>query len=173
MGLSITYYFGDYTTKNGTGPIQTSSIVFNNIFNSIFHTAAAVALMLTLFLDNTIPGSDEERGLHVWTTLVVDDEGNQTDWWEDDHLNRVSSVFVGVVVGVLVVSLACDCSFELYKMGICCFWCGGGSQTGSTAGVHVWTTLLVVADGVQISLERLSLRTTLDKGGPTWVVRGH
>jgi hypothetical protein len=94
MGLSIPYYFGDYTTKHGMGPIQTSSLVFNNIFNSIFHTAAAVALMLTLFLDNTIPGSDEERGLHVWTTLVVDEAGNETDWWEDDHLNRVSSSYV-------------------------------------------------------------------------------
>lgn len=89
MGLSIPYYFGDYTTKHGMGPIQTASAVFNNIFNSIFHTAAAVALLLTLFLDNTIPGSDEERGLHVWATLVVDEEGNKTDWWEDDHLNRV------------------------------------------------------------------------------------
>jgi hypothetical protein len=94
MGLSIPYYFTDYTTKHGTGPIQTSSIVFNNIFNSIFHTAAAVALMLTLLLDNTIPGSDEERGLHVWTTLVVDADGNKTDWWEDDHLNRVRALFV-------------------------------------------------------------------------------
>ncbi|KAF6262263.1 permease family-domain-containing protein [Scenedesmus sp. NREL 46B-D3] len=89
MGLSIPFYFGDYTAKHGMGPIQTSSLVFNNIFNSIFHTAAAVALLLTLFLDNTIPGSDEERGLHVWTTLVVDAEGKQTDWWEDEHLNKV------------------------------------------------------------------------------------
>lgn len=91
MGLSITYYFSDYTAKHNAGPIQTSSEVFNNIFNSIFHTAAAVALLLTLFLDNTIPGSDEERGLHVWRCLVKDADGNTTDWWEDDHLNRVGA----------------------------------------------------------------------------------
>src|SRR5689334_6394855 len=93
MGLSIPYYFTDYTAKNGEGPIQTPSIVLNNILNSIFHTAAAVALMLTLLLDNTIPGSDEERGLTAWTTLFMDDEGNKRDWYEDDHMNQVTKVF--------------------------------------------------------------------------------
>eukprot|EP00878_Enallax_costatus_P011584 GHUV01012092.1.p1 GENE.GHUV01012092.1~~GHUV01012092.1.p1 ORF type:complete len:539 (+),score=86.91 GHUV01012092.1:909-2525(+) len=89
MGLSIPYYFTDYTAKTGQGPIQTPSIVLNNILNSIFHTAAAVALMLTLLLDNTIPGSDEERGLTAWTTLFVDDLGNTRDWYEDDYMNQV------------------------------------------------------------------------------------
>ena len=57
-----------------------------DIFNSIFSTGPAVALMITLFLDNTIPGSREERGLHVWQQLG----GDGTDWWEDDHMHRVS-----------------------------------------------------------------------------------
>ena len=37
-----------------------------DILNAIFSTGAAVALIATLFLDNTVPGSDRERGLHVW-----------------------------------------------------------------------------------------------------------
>lgn len=61
---------------------------------SIFHTAAAVALLLTLLLDNTIPGSDEERGLQHMMCLVKGSEGGSgdkpvQDWWEDDHMNRV------------------------------------------------------------------------------------
>jgi hypothetical protein len=40
--------------------------------------------------DNTIPGSDAERGLTVWQTLLTDSDGAPLDWWEDDHLNRVS-----------------------------------------------------------------------------------
>lgn len=34
--------------------------------NSIFSTAAAVTLIITLLLDNTVYGTKRERGLHVW-----------------------------------------------------------------------------------------------------------
>ncbi len=62
-----------------------SRLLCADIFNSIFATGPAVALIITLFLDNTIPGSRKERGLHVWQQLDADG----TDWWEDDHMNRV------------------------------------------------------------------------------------
>jgi hypothetical protein len=52
----------------------------------LFHTGAAVALIITLVLDNTIPGTAEERGLHVWQKLS--DESAE-EWWEDDHMNAV------------------------------------------------------------------------------------
>lgn len=99
MGLSIPYYFETYTQKNGRGPIQTDSVVLNNILNSIFHTAAAVALLLTLLLDNTIPGSDEERGLQHMMSLVKGPDGEKVieDWWEDDHMNKVGSLMCAVV----------------------------------------------------------------------------
>jgi nucleobase transporter 1/2 len=92
MGLSIPYYFETVLQKDGRGPIRTDSTVLNNILNSIFHTAAAVALLLTLLLDNTIPGSDEERGLQHMLSLVKGPDGEKVvgDWWEDNHLNRVS-----------------------------------------------------------------------------------
>ena len=39
-----------------------------------------------MVLDNTIPGTREERGLHVWAQYS---QGN-VDWWEDDRLHLVS-----------------------------------------------------------------------------------
>jgi hypothetical protein len=59
-----------------------------DIFNSIFATGPAVALIVTLFLDNTVPGSRKERGLHVWQQL----DASGADWWEDDHMNRVRAL---------------------------------------------------------------------------------
>ena len=58
QGLSIPDYFTKYTAANGHGPVNTASGSFNDIANSIFHTAAAVSLIVTLFLDNTIPGTE-------------------------------------------------------------------------------------------------------------------
>ncbi|KAF8056380.1 NAT1 [Scenedesmus sp. PABB004] len=90
MGLSVTYYFETQTQKHGVGPIATRSAVANNILNSLFHTAAAVALILTLLLDNTIPGSDEERGLTVWRCLAGErPDGSAKDWWEDEAMHAV------------------------------------------------------------------------------------
>ena len=56
-----------------------------DIFNSIFSTGPAVALIITLILDNTVPGTREERGLHVWMPL----DAAESDWWEDEHMNAV------------------------------------------------------------------------------------
>lgn len=38
-----------------------------------------------MFLDNTIPGTREERGLHVWAQYS---HGN-FEWYEDERLNKV------------------------------------------------------------------------------------
>ena len=59
------------------------SVLRADIFNSIFSTGPAVALIITLVLDNTVPGTQRERGLHVWQPL--DPAG--ADWWQDDHMN--------------------------------------------------------------------------------------
>ncbi|CAL8465374.1 g4910 [Coccomyxa elongata] len=85
LSLSIPDYFTQYTTKNNHGPINTGAHELNDIFNSIFATGPAVALIITLVLDNTVPGTREERGLHVWQQL----DTNAGDWWEDDHMNQV------------------------------------------------------------------------------------
>lgn len=44
-----------------------------------------MALIITLFLDNTIPGTLQERGLHVWTRL---DAAHQK-WWDNQELYAV------------------------------------------------------------------------------------
>jgi hypothetical protein len=62
--------------------------LYADIMNSIFSTAAAVSLILTMILDNTIAGSREERGLQMWQAL----EGH-TEWWTDPHMNKVSALF--------------------------------------------------------------------------------
>ena len=59
---------------------------YADVFNAIFSTGPAVALIITLILDNTVPGTREERGLHVWQQLDMKDQ----DWWDDDYANRVS-----------------------------------------------------------------------------------
>jgi len=57
-----------------------------DIANAIFTTAPAVALIITLVLDNTIPGTIRERGLHVWLRV----KGAAENWWDDDSLHDVS-----------------------------------------------------------------------------------
>lgn len=58
--------------------------VATDIFNAIFATGAAVTLIVTLFLDNTIPGTIKERGLHVWLQAA-----GSKDWWEVNALHDV------------------------------------------------------------------------------------
>ncbi|MDY6826760.1 MAG: solute carrier family 23 protein [Bacillota bacterium] len=65
MGLSVPYYF------------QTAEVVFqpewlSNIVVSIGSTGMAVAAILGLILDNVIPGTKEERGLHMFGEQKVD-----------------------------------------------------------------------------------------------------
>ncbi|KAK9835389.1 hypothetical protein WJX81_006828 [Elliptochloris bilobata] len=90
LGLSIPDCFAKYTAANGHGPVNTGSQGFNDIANSIFNTAAAVSLIVTLFLDNTIPGSEEERGLHVWLMQATQ------DWLEDEALQQVYGLPFGI-----------------------------------------------------------------------------
>ena len=65
MGLSVPYYF------------QVSEVSFqpewlSNIVVSIGSTGMAVAAILGLILDNIIPGTKEERGLHMYGEQKVD-----------------------------------------------------------------------------------------------------
>ncbi|GAB4815990.1 hypothetical protein N2152v2_003036 [Parachlorella kessleri] len=87
MGLSIPDYFSTYTAAHGHGPINTGDQDFNNVMNSIFSTAAAVTLIITLFLDNTVPGGKRERGLHIWEELMASLGGGE--WWEDEYMEKI------------------------------------------------------------------------------------
>jgi len=59
MGLSVPEYF----SKN---PIVMDPGWLANILNTLGGTGMAVGALSALFLDNTIPGTDEERGIAAW-----------------------------------------------------------------------------------------------------------
>ncbi len=59
MGLSVPEYFGQH-------PILLEPAWIANILNTLGSTGMAVGAFTALLLDNTIPGTDEERGLNAW-----------------------------------------------------------------------------------------------------------
>jgi nucleobase transporter 1/2 len=59
MGLSVPEYFGQH-------PTQFNPIWLANIINTLGSTGMAVGAFSALILDNTIPGTVEERGLNAW-----------------------------------------------------------------------------------------------------------
>jgi nucleobase transporter 1/2 len=88
MGLSLPDYIAKQTAALGHSPISTGNTTLDSLITSIMTTPAAVALILTLFFDNTIPGTAEERGMGAWQQIGR--AGAGADWWEDDHMNEVS-----------------------------------------------------------------------------------
>jgi nucleobase transporter 1/2 len=59
MGLSLPEYFAE-------NPVELSQLWLANIINTLGQTGMAVGAFIALILDNTIPGTDEERGLNAW-----------------------------------------------------------------------------------------------------------
>jgi nucleobase transporter 1/2 len=59
MGLSVPEYFGQQ-------PLQFEPVWLANVLNTLGSTGMAVGAFTALLLDNTIPGTDEERGLNAW-----------------------------------------------------------------------------------------------------------
>ena len=59
MGLSVPEYFG-------ANPITWGPEWLNNILNTLGTTGMAVGAFIAMILDNTVPGTDEERGLTAW-----------------------------------------------------------------------------------------------------------
>ena len=63
MGLSVPVYFGANPVDLGSGAKWIADIV-----NTLGTTGMAVGALVAFVLDNTIPGTDEERGLTAWQT---------------------------------------------------------------------------------------------------------
>ena len=59
MGLSVPEYFA-------SNPLTLDLEWLSNIINTLGSTGMAVGAFIALLLDNTIPGTDEERGLTAW-----------------------------------------------------------------------------------------------------------
>lgn len=66
MGLSIPEYFAANPVEFEQGWLLQYRIA--DIVNSLGSTGMAVGALIALILDNTIPGTDEERGLVNWST---------------------------------------------------------------------------------------------------------
>jgi nucleobase transporter 1/2 len=62
MGLSVPEYFVNH-------PLTFEPEWLANILNTLGSTGMAVGAFIALVLDNTIPGTDEERGLKAWGKL--------------------------------------------------------------------------------------------------------
>ena len=67
MGLSVPEYFGQNPVTWGTptADVEANAVLeaLANVVNTIGRTGMAVGAICALVLDNTIPGTDEERGL--------------------------------------------------------------------------------------------------------------
>ncbi|KAJ8761430.1 hypothetical protein K2173_001561 [Erythroxylum novogranatense] len=68
LGLSIPEYFREYTAKAFHGPAHTRAGWFNDFLNTIFFSSPTVALIIAVFLDNTLDYKDSarDRGMPWW-----------------------------------------------------------------------------------------------------------
>ncbi|KAK3127063.1 hypothetical protein QOZ80_7AG0567820 [Eleusine coracana subsp. coracana] len=89
ISLSIPAYFQQYEPSSNfilpsyllpyagasTGPVRTGSSGLNYAVNALMSINVVVALLVALILDNTVPGSKQERGVYIWsdpTSLDLD-----------------------------------------------------------------------------------------------------
>nr|ACN34149.1 unknown [Zea mays] len=89
ISLSIPAYFQQYEPSSNlilpsyllpyaaasSGPVHTASSGLNYAVNALLSINVVVALLVALILDNTVPGSKQERGVYIWTdpkSLEVD-----------------------------------------------------------------------------------------------------
>ncbi|KAG6756134.1 hypothetical protein POTOM_039556 [Populus tomentosa] len=68
LGLSVPEYFREYTIKAYHGPAHTRAGWFNDFLNTIFFSSPTVALIVAVFLDNTLDykESARDRGMPWW-----------------------------------------------------------------------------------------------------------
>ncbi|KAK3007351.1 hypothetical protein RJ639_017826 [Escallonia herrerae] len=68
LGLSIPEYFREYTAAALHGPAQSNAGWFNDFLNTIFLSSPTVALIVAVFLDNTLEFKDSarDRGMPWW-----------------------------------------------------------------------------------------------------------
>ncbi|KAI4322376.1 hypothetical protein L6164_022079 [Bauhinia variegata] len=64
--LSVPSYFQPYIVASH-GPIRTSYGGLNYVLNTLFSLHMVIAFLVAVILDNTVPGSQQERGVYVWS----------------------------------------------------------------------------------------------------------
>ncbi|OVA15157.1 Xanthine/uracil/vitamin C permease [Macleaya cordata] len=92
LGLSIPEYFRDYTAIAHHGPAHTSAGWFNDFINTVFSSSPAVALIVAVFLDNTLDYKDSarDRGMPWWVKFRTfrGDSRNEEFYTLPFNLNR-------------------------------------------------------------------------------------
>ncbi|KAL2511132.1 Nucleobase-ascorbate transporter 12 [Abeliophyllum distichum] len=64
--LSVPSYFQPYIVASH-GPIHTKFGGLNYVLNTLLSFHMVIAFLLAVILDNTVPGSRQERGVYVWS----------------------------------------------------------------------------------------------------------
>ncbi|XP_076944576.1 nucleobase-ascorbate transporter 2-like [Bidens hawaiensis] len=92
LGLSIPEYFREYMARAQHGPSHTKAEWFNDFLNTVFFSSPTVALMVSVFLDNTLElkGSARDRGMPWWARFRAfkDDSRNEEFYTLPFNLNR-------------------------------------------------------------------------------------
>ncbi|CAI0476006.1 unnamed protein product [Linum tenue] len=92
LGLSIPEYFREYTSKAYHGPSHTKAGWFNDFLNTIFFSSPTVALIVGVFLDNTLDYKDSarDRGMPWWAKFrsFQGDSRNEEFYTLPFNLNR-------------------------------------------------------------------------------------
>uniref|UniRef100_M1APS5 Purine permease n=1 Tax=Solanum tuberosum TaxID=4113 RepID=M1APS5_SOLTU len=75
LGFSLPQYFREHHMYSVSGPLHTNSRWFNDTMSVIFMSHATIAAAVAVFLDRTLPFSNDEArkdsGLHWWDKFVV------------------------------------------------------------------------------------------------------
>lgn len=81
MGISVPQYFNEYAVRAGHGPVRSDSHWFNDFLFVIFTSAATVAFIVAMVLDNTLQRkeSKKNRGRHYWKNFRT---------WKGDQRNE-------------------------------------------------------------------------------------
>jgi len=92
LGLSVPEYFREYTAKALHGPAHTSAVWFNDFLNTIFFSSPTVALIVAIFLDNTLDYKESaiDRGMPWWVKFRAfkGDSRNEEFYTLPFNLNR-------------------------------------------------------------------------------------
>lgn len=72
FGLALPHYM-----KSHPGTIDTGVAEIDQILTVLLSTSMAVGCIVALILDNTIPGTDEERGIKTWRQHLSSDDGEE------------------------------------------------------------------------------------------------
>ncbi|CAA7402369.1 unnamed protein product [Spirodela intermedia] len=92
LGLSVPQYFSRYTAGAQHGPAHTSAGWFNDFINTVFSSSPTVALLVAVFLDNTLEVKDaaRDRGMPWWNRFRTfkGDSRNEEFYTLPFNLNR-------------------------------------------------------------------------------------